>query len=210
MSYFYIDKLMVRRPNLLSIKQDIEKTCETFIHAYRNGGKVLVCGNGGSCADAGHIAGELMKGFHKQRPLPPELISAFQTINGRELAEKLQMPLRAIDLSAMTALNTAFANDVGSDYMYAQQTLAFAEAGDVFIGISTSGNAVNVHYAAITAKVKGATLVGLTGNNGGKMRESGIYDIMVNIPEEITFRIQEEHIAVYHAICLEVEDTLFV
>jgi D-sedoheptulose 7-phosphate isomerase len=182
----YVDELIKRRPQLAVCKTDMERFTAALITCYRSGGKVLVCGNGGSCSDAGHIVGELMKGFHFDRP-----------------------PLRAIDLTAQTALITAIANDLGGDSVFAQQVLAYADPGDVFIGISTSGNAANVNNAAKTTRESGAVCVGLTGENGGEMFESGLYDVVVRVPENETFRIQEEHIAIYHAVCADVESEMF-
>jgi D-sedoheptulose 7-phosphate isomerase len=210
MKYRYLDELTERRPELAGARRELERACAAIVGAYRNGGKVLVCGNGGSAADADHIVGELMKGFLKKRPLPSELKRRFEATggaDGAELAEKLQTPLRAINLCAMTALNTAFANDVSSDYVYAQQALAFTDKGDIFIGVSTSGSARNVHAAAIAAKTLGATLIALTGADGGLM--NGLYDILIKAPECVTYKIQEAHIALYHAVCLTVEDEIF-
>jgi D-sedoheptulose 7-phosphate isomerase len=182
----YIRELIERRPRLAVCETDIECFAAALIACYRNGGKALVCGNGGSCADAGHIVGELMKGFHFDRP-----------------------PLRAIDLTAQTELITAIANDLGGDRVFAQQVLGYIDPEDVFIGISTSGNSANVNKAAKIAKESGAVCVGLTGKDGGKMFESGLYDIVVRVPENETFRIQEEHIAIYHAVCADVEAEMF-
>jgi len=209
MSDRYINEFVHRRPELAAIAPDVEKACGIIISAYQNGGKVLTCGNGGSCADADHIVGELMKGFIKKRPLSDALKTGFSDLGAPELAEKLQTPLRAINLCSLPALSTAFANDVEPEYVYAQLALGFADRGDVFIGISTSGNARNVHFAALAAKAAGARLIGLTGADGGKMRESGLYDVLIRVPETVTHCIQEAHIAVYHAICIAVEEYFF-
>lgn len=209
MSHQYIEELFKRRPELLILKSKIEKACEIIISVYKNGGKLLVCGNGGSCADADHITGELMKGFIKKRPLSGELKSRLAEMGDSRLAEKLQTPLRAVNLCSMPALSTAFANDVDPDYIYAQLALGYADPGDVFIGISTSGNAKNVNCAALTSKALDAKLIGLTGKDGGKMNENGLYDVLIKVPETETFLIQELHIAVYHVICLVVEDVFF-
>ena len=209
MKHRFLEELVQRRPELAGIMPDMEKTCGLMISAYQNGGKVLVCGNGGSCADADHIVGELMKGFLKKRPLSSELKSRFAALGGSLLAEKLQTPLRAVNLCSLPALSTAFANDVESDYIFAQQALAYTDPGDVFIGISTGGNARNVCHAAVAAKALGAKLIGLTGADGGSMRESGLYDALVRAPESVTHQIQEAHVAIYHAVCLTVEDDLF-
>jgi D-sedoheptulose 7-phosphate isomerase len=209
MFHRYIEELVQRRTELTGIIPVIENACELIVCAYKNGGKVLICGNGGSCADADHITGELMKGFVKKRPLPSGIKSRITALGDSKLAEKLQSPLRAINLCSMPALSTAFANDVESDYVYAQLAMGYTDPDDIFIGISTSGNASNVHYAALTAKAVGARLIGLTGLNGGKMRESGLYDVLITVPQRETYLIQETHIAVYHAICLYVEDQMF-
>jgi len=205
----YLEELACRHPELETCLSDVETVCELMVTAYRKGKKVLVCGNGGSCADADHIVGELMKGFLNKRPLDGTLQSALIQYGGAELKDRLQTPLRAINLCSMPALSTAFANDVEPNYVFAQLALGYADAGDVFIGISTSGNARNVRYAAITAKAKGAKLVGLTGKTGGEMFESGLYDVLVRAPETVTHFIQEAHIAIYHAICLTVEHEIF-
>jgi len=209
-NYPHIEELIGRHPELAGLAIDLEKVCNLIIEAYHNSSKVLVCGNGGSCSDAGHIVGELMKGFHKKRPLPLELKDRIVQFGSLDLANKLQTSLRAVDLTAMTALNTAVANDINPEYVFAQQVTGFADPGDVFIGISTSGNSKSVHFAAIAAKAAGAVLIGLTGSDGGIMQKCALYDEVVCVPESITYRIQEEHIAIYHAICATVEEAFFV
>ena len=210
-SYGYINELIDRRPKLVVCKTEIQKLCDILIECYRGGGKVLVCGNGGSCSDADHIVGELMKGFKYKRELSEKMKNKLRLVSegfGSELADKLQTPLPAINLCEHAALNTAFGNDVNGEMAFAQQVLGYADKGDVFIGISTSGNARSVAYAAVTAKAKGALLVGFTGKSGGIMHECGLYEVLVQVPESETYRIQEEHIAVYHVVCLAVEEAL--
>jgi D-sedoheptulose 7-phosphate isomerase len=211
MNYHYVDELIARHPTLSNCKPHIEHFCNIAISSYKQGGKVLICGNGGSSSDAAHIVGELMKGFLKRRELSlveKKRLSEFGK-DGVELADNLQGSLGAIDLSAFHALSTAVANDINADYIYAQSLLGLGVPGDVFVGISTSGNARNVAFAAITAKAKGLKLVGLTGSGGGKMLKQGIYDIIISVPEDQTYRIQEEHIAVYHAVCATVEEEIY-
>jgi len=193
LNYHEINELIIRRPYLAPCKIDIETFCKTVIDCYKNGGKVLVCGNGGSSADAGHIVGELMKGFKKTRPT--------------EVHEKLQTPLRAIDLTAQNTLVTGIANDIGADYIFAQQVLGYADKGDILIAISTSGNSENVNKAVEIAKKLEVTTIAMTNSTGGKLKT--LCDIVVYVPEHETYRVQEEHIAIYHAVCLAVEDTLF-
>ncbi|MDR0221794.1 MAG: SIS domain-containing protein [Lachnospiraceae bacterium] len=205
----HLEDLALRRPALARLMPDIEKVGGLMVSAYRSNGKMLVCGNGGSLADAEHIAGELMKGFALTRPVNVALQANLKALGEPELASKLQTPLRTINLSTLPALSTAFANDVEADYVYAQLALAYTDPGDVFFAISTSGNSRNIHYAAVTAKALGARLVGLTGADGGQMRASGLYEVLIMAPESVTHLIQEEHIAIYHALCLMVEEEMF-
>jgi len=204
------DDIIYRYPFLESCQIDTDKACHAILQTYQHNGKIVICGNGGSCADAEHIAGELMKGFLKRRPLKDELRKKFEQYGGQEgieLAKSLQTPLRAIPLCGMPALSTAVMNDIDPYYVYAQQALGLVDEGDIFWGISTSGNARNVHCAAIAAKSLGAVLIGLTGREGGLM--NNLYDIVIKVPETETCRIQELHVGVYHAICMIIEKELF-
>lgn len=204
------EELFVRYPVLEKNREDILKAYEVLETCYRTGGKLLVAGNGGSCADAEHIVGELMKGFKKRRPLSEELqrrLAMEDTNHGKELARSLQGSLRAIALDGHPGLSTAFANDVDGMLSYAQQVNGYGKPGDVFLGISTSGNAENVMYAAVTAKAKGMKVVGLTGKDGGKL--AGIADAAVIVPEMETYKIQELHLPVYHALCLMLEHRFY-
>lgn len=194
---------------LQALIPEMEKAFLIIKTTYENNGKILACGNGGSCADADHIVGELMKGFLSLRPLSDSHKQRLSRYGGKEIAEKLQSPLRAINLASLPSLSSAFANDVDAELVYAQMALGLADAGDVFIGISTSGNANNVHAAAIVAKAAGAKLIALTGADGGKMRESGLYDVLIKVPETMTYKIQEAHIVIYHALCIAIEEAFF-
>lgn len=208
--YERIDELIKRYPVLLTVRDDINAFYKTLKECYDNGGKLLIAGNGGSCADAEHIVGELMKGFCKRRAVSDEfkakLIEA-DSENGEEIAGKLQGGLPAMALSNHQALNTAFANDVDADFYYAQQVYGYGKKGDVFLGISTSGNAKNIMYAAAVAKAKGMKVLGLTGKTGGLLAKAA--DVSIIVPEEETYKIQELHLPIYHAICLMLEDTYF-
>ncbi|MGI6238826.1 MAG: D-sedoheptulose-7-phosphate isomerase [Christensenellales bacterium] len=181
------------------MKHSYESARDAIIACYKNGGKVLVCGNGGSAADSAHIVGELVKGFLKQRPMP----AAWADVLGMPL----QMGLPAIDLTAQSALISAVANDLGGDYVYAQQALAYAAKGDVLIGITTSGNAVNVINAARAARLKGATVIAFTGEGGGMLAEYA--DILLDVPARETYQVQELHLKLYHRLCAEVEAEFF-
>ena len=203
-------ELLERYPQLGICKNSIAKVVEMIVKCYENGGKVLICGNGGSCADADHIVGELMKGFLKKRPISEGEKSKMigkcgflteKTLNG------LQKALPAISLCSLAALNTAFSNDVDPDMIYAQSVYGLGRENDVFIGISTSGNAVNVYLAACVARTLGMTVIGLTGKDGGKLRE--VSDICIIAPENETYKIQELHLPIYHYICAAVEDHFF-
>ena len=205
-----LDELIKRYPILERVREDIEAVYGILERCYENGGKLLIAGNGGSAADAEHIVGELMKGFVKRRPVTDEMKEALEKadpVRGKELSEKLQGGLPAIALVDHAALSTAFANDVDGMLSYAQQVNGYGKPGDVFLGISTSGNAENVMYAAVTAKAKGMQVVGLTGKDGGKL--AGIADAAVIVPEMETYKIQELHLPVYHALCLMLEHRFY-
>ena len=169
----------------------LDRAVEKLIECYRNGGKLMVCGNGGSASDSAHIVGELVKGFLKKRPLPAEWNEALGE-------NRLQMGLPVI---------AAIVNDLGGEYMFAQQVLAYGQPGDMLLGISTSGNARNVELAMRAAKLKGVTCVGLTGMGGGRLR--ALSDILIEAPETETYRVQEEHIKLYHELCARVEAAFF-
>ncbi len=176
--------------------------------SYSAGGKLLICGNGGSAGDSDHIVGELMKSFLKKRPIPHELSQKLKEIEGGEgLWDKLQQPLTAISLSSHNAFITAFSNDVCYDAAFAQQVLGYGLDGDVLVAVSTSGNSKSVVNAAIVAKVKGLKIISLTGNDGGQLKK--LSDVSIIVPDNRTWEIQNMHIAIYHALCALVEDYFF-
>ena len=203
----YIDQLIARYPSLSVCKSDIEKAAEALIKCFENGGKLLVAGNGGSCADSDHITGELLKSFCKKRRPSEDFITKIKSIDsetGSYLSDKLQGSLPAIALTNNTALMTASLNDVDGNVMFAQQVNGYGNKGDVFLGISTSGNSKDIVYPTVVAKAKGLVTVALTGKNGGKLKE--LADISIIVPQNETFMIQELHLPVYHALCLEIEE----
>lgn len=205
-----LDELMRRYPVLEPVKDSIQAAYKILETCYEDGGKLLIAGNGGSAADAEHIVGELMKGFVKRRPLSEEMKRALVAADperGARLAERLQGGLPAIALSGHAALSSAFANDVDGTLSYAQQVNGYGEAKDVFLGISTSGNAENVMYAAVTAKARGMKVLGLTGKDGGKLAK--IADAAIIVPERETYKIQELHLPIYHALCLMLENRFY-
>ena len=205
-----LDGMIIRYPVLRACRTEIQQSFEALAQCYLNGGKVLVCGNGGSAADAEHIVAELMKGFLKKRELSSVLKNALRERDpetGNVLAVKLQNSLPAISLTFNTTLNTAFANDVDPDLVFAQQVLGYGKKGDILIGISTSGNAKNVYNALFTAKTLGLKCIGLTGQSGGKM--AVLCDIIIKVPNTITPEIQELHLPIYHTLCAMLEENFF-
>lgn len=208
--YRYLTELLARYPVLKREEASIRAAYECLRECYESGGKLLIAGNGGSCADAEHIVGELMKGFVKKRPVSEELRKALIKTDGEAgtaLADCLQMGLPAIALTGHAGLTTAFLNDVNGSMVYAQQVLGYGKAGDILLAISTSGNSENVRLAAITAKAKGMKVIGLLGRDGGVIRS--FCDEAVVVPEQETFKIQELHLPVYHALCLMLEEHFF-
>lgn len=206
----YLDELIERYPVLESIREDILGAYEMIKDSYEAGGKLLAAGNGGSCADSEHIVGELMKGFVKRRPVPAAFAEALKEADSRrgaELAECLQQGLPAIALTGHTGLSTAFLNDVNGSMIYAQQLYGYGRPGDVFLGISTSGNSENILYAAAVAKASGIRTIGLTGRDGGELKK--VCDVAIVVPEQETFKIQELHLPVYHALCLMLEEHFY-
>lgn len=194
-----------KNPAVAKIKEPLWECVRLLCTCFEQGGQLLVCGNGGSCADADHIVGELVKAFKLKRPLTAPLAIALQGQGneGKRLAENLQGGLPAINLGAHASLMTAVVNDMGGEYIYAQQVAAYGRVGDIFLGISTSGNAADVLHAGQVAKAKGMTTIGLTGRTGGRMEER--FDLMLHADSTVTEDIQDQHSTIYHAICAAVE-----
>ena len=205
-----ISDLIKRYPALEISADDIKESAKAIIECYKKGGKVLLCGNGGSAADCEHISAELMKGFLKHRALS-ESEKASMKQNNPQISEEflcaLQKGVPAIALSSLTGLNTAFSNDITAEYAYAQGVMSLGKRGDILIAISTSGNSANVFAAAQVAKALGLCVIALTGVDGGKIAK--LADIAIRVPENETYKIQELHLPVYHCICAMVEAELF-
>lgn len=202
--------LIERYPQLSVCKEDIKKAYVLLEAAYNNGRKLLVCGNGGSASDSEHIVGELMKEFKLKRKVYAEHAAALKEIDselGQVLADNLQGALPAISLAGHSSLQTAFMNDAVPELVFAQQVNGFGKPGDVFLGISTSGNSKNVLYAAVNAKAKGLKIIGLTGAKENKLMNYA--DVCIRVPETETYKIQELHLPVYHALCLMLEEKFF-
>jgi D-sedoheptulose 7-phosphate isomerase len=207
----YIKQLIERYSVLNAVQDAIYKAGDILTEMFCTGGKVLVAGNGGSAADAEHIIGELMKSFVKKRRVPEEFIKTLHGIADSEkalyLGEHLARGIPGIALSAHTALNTACINDIDGNIIYAQQVYGYGKTGDVFWGISTSGNSKNILYAMITAKAKNMKTIALTGGSGGVIKKYA--DAAIIVPETETYKIQELHLPIYHALCLMLEDYFF-
>ncbi len=205
-----MSELYMRYPMLEACRCDIEAAVDIIKKAYCNGGKLLVCGNGGSCADSDHIVGELMKGFMLKRKLGSPFREKLEKLGFEDaeyIAENLQGALPAISLPSQSAIISAYANDVKADMVYAQLVFGYGGEEDVFMGISTSGNSENVVLAAKVAKAKGLKTIALTGEKNSRLSE--ICDITVKVPETETFKVQEMHLPVYHYICAELEKEFF-
>lgn len=206
----HIELLVKRYPILETIKEDIVAGYLVMEECYENGGKLLVAGNGGSAADSEHIAGELMKRFKTPRPVSAEFaekLKSIDPIRGKALAKNLECGLMAIPLVAHEALTTAYINDVDGLGVFAQQLFGFGRPGDVFLGISTSGNSKNIMSATVVARALGIKVIGLTGAKGGELAE--VADVIVKAPETETYMIQELHLPIYHCWCLMLEDKFF-
>ncbi|MDR2599822.1 MAG: SIS domain-containing protein [Oscillospiraceae bacterium] len=196
------DSLFERYPILNHSRGSIYGAYDLLADCYTNGGKVLVCGNGGSAADALHIVGELMKSFVLPRKLPPK-----ERVFSNHLNENLQMTLPAISLVNDISLMTAYANDNDGDLIFAQQVFGYGKPNDVLFILSTSGNSQNCLYAAEVAQGIGMKVLTLTGESGGRL--APLSDVAVCVQETETFKIQELHLPVYHAICLALEECFF-
>ena len=203
----YVNLMIEERPALAVCAAEIRQTIDMILDMHKNGGKLLLCGNGGSAADAEHIAGELLKGFMLKRTPTGSLFTALSGQLGEEDAMKLQQGVSAVPLPSLVGVGSAFCNDVDSSLVYAQLVLTLGRGEDVLFCISTSGNSKNVVQAAKAAKALGIRSVALTGASGGALKS--ICDVSICVPETETYRVQEYHLPVYHAICAQVEETLY-
>lgn len=199
----HIANLLQRRPELAECRTQIEQAFKIMSDCFRSGGKALLCGNGGSAADAEHWAGELLKGFVQRRPLSDADIRSLPS----DLAHKLQGSLPAIPLTGFMSLGTAFANDVDSNLIFSQLVWGLGKTGDVLIGISTSGNAKNVRLAMEAAKARGMHRIGLSGKTGGAL--NALCDVCIKVPTTETYLIQEFHLPIYHCLSLMLESEFF-
>ena len=199
-----LNELIERYPMLEAIRDDIAKAADMMYETYEKGGKILLCGNGGSCADCDHIVGELMKGFLQMRPLDESKLEKFAD---RDKFKQLQGGIPAISLPSQSALLTAFINDVDPELMYAQLTYGYARKNDLLIGLSTSGNSKNVVNAVIAAKAAGIKTLAPTGSKDSKLSE--LCDCTIKAPGTETYKIQELHLPIYHYLCADIERRIF-
>lgn len=205
-----LDNLICRYPLLASEKENIKNGYLLLKESYLGGNKLLIAGNGGSAADAEHMAGELMKRFRKARKVDEDFASkliAIDPIRGEKMANNLEKSLTAIPLVTHEALTTAYLNDVDAYGVFAQQLFGFGKAGDVFLGISTSGNSENILNATIVAKAMGIKVLGLTGKKASKLAE--LSDVVVKAPGDETYLVQEFHLPIYHCWCMMLEEYFF-
>ena len=211
-----VDTLIARYPALEPCGGDIRAAIEALVLCYRTGGKLIVCGNGGSASDAEHIVGELMKGFLLPRHLDEAMLDKLHAVCDAKdpravdyFMQNLQGALPAISLPSQLAISTAFSNDQAPDLTFAQQVLGLGKEGDILLGITTSGNSKNVIYAFEIAKALGLTTVALTGTPGGRVAADDLADIVIKAPASETYVIQEYHLPIYHALCIAAEEEFF-
>lgn len=205
-----LQQTMTDNPALRECEPAIVNAWESLLQCFRRGGKLLLCGNGGSASDCEHIVGELMKGFILPRQLPDNVrakITATWPEHGKYLSSHLQGALPAISLVSHISLSTAFINDVAADMVYAQQVYGYGKPGDILMALSTSGNAVNVANAVRIAEICGMETIAITGNKGGELAHLANY--VIHLPAEKTYRIQELTLAVYHCLCAMLEMEIF-
>lgn len=210
MSASSLPDLIARYPELDECIPDIGSAFQLLESAFEGGGKLLLCGNGGSAADCEHLVGELMKGFLSRRPLPPEtrrLLAEQFPAQGEYLADHLQGALPAISLVSQSGLISAYANDVAADMVYAQQVFGYGQAEDALIAVSTSGRSANVLNAVRVARALGMSTIGFSGRDGGEMAE--LCDVTVRVPQDETLKVQELHLPIYHALCGMLEQAFF-
>ena len=203
----YIDEVVTRYPSLMPLRGELLECVEAFEKCYHSGGKILIAGNGGSCADSEHISGELLKGFILKRPPEAAELEAFARVGLTEEGKLLQRGIPSVPLSSLCSVLSAFANDVAPDMVFGQLVYALGGKNDVLLCLSTSGNSRNVVKAAQVARAMGIYTVALTGSSGGEL--FGICDLTLRAPASETYKVQELHLPIYHALCAELEARLF-
>jgi len=205
-----LSSLLEHHPMLQPCQGDLSAALDLLVSAYRGRNKLLVCGNGGSAADSEHLVAELMKSFLKTRPIPPSNADRLETVaksEGKKIAARLQGALPAICLASPISLLSAIANDIDFEMVFAQQVYGLGQAGDVLLGISTSGNSINVANAVIVAKALGLGTIALTGRSGGRL--TPLSDVSIKVPSDDITEVQELHLPIYHWLSTELEEIFF-
>lgn len=206
----WLPRLYDRYPDLVACRDQIEQAHALLHESFAAGNKLLLCGNGGSASDCEHIVGELMKGFLLPRPVPESLRATLRAADPEHadyLADHLQGALPTLSLVSHTALTTAFVNDAAADMAFAQQVYGYGQPGDVLLGISTSGNSRNVTNALRVARAIGVRTLGLTGQGGGALND--FCEVTIRVPWTGVADVQERHLAIYHALCAQLETDFF-
>ena len=206
----YLDELITRYPDLEPLKDSVAKAAHILYLCASDGGKILVCGNGGSAADSDHIVGELVKGFVLKRPLQESDIKCLKDagiMDWESISAKLQRGIPALALTQHSALSTAITNDIDPYMVFAQQVYVHGRSGDVLLALSTSGNAKNIVTAAKVAKAFGMRIIGLTGQRESEL--DGFADVVIKAPATETYKVQELHLPIYHTLCLILEEEMF-
>jgi len=197
-----------RYPALAGLEQQIAAAFTIIVEAYKGGGKLLCCGNGGSAADCSHIVGELMKGFCIKRQINKDLKKELESAPyGQMLSQKLEGALGAISLGECLSLSSATANDIGAEFGFAQALLGLGRKGDVLLALSTSGNAENCILAVTLARALSIKTIALTGQDGGNLGK--IADLAIKVPSNTTYQVQELHLPIYHTLCAMLEQYFF-
>jgi D-sedoheptulose 7-phosphate isomerase len=196
----HLRDLIERYPLLKECQSEIQDAYDLLTATFRRDGKLLLCGNGGSAADAEHWAGELLKSFSHPRPLTASMRKRLPP----KMAAHLQWAFQVIPLTGFLAFSTAFGNDVDPEYVFAQLVLALGRSSDVLAALSTSGNASNVCRAAEVARAKSLPVLGLTGKSGGSLKE--LADVCICVPSTLTPHVQEFHLPIYHCLSLMLEE----
>lgn len=202
-----LNECLAEYNSLVSCRDTMYDAAALITRAFKDGKKMLVCGNGGSAADSEHIVGELMKSFRFKRGIDPDFTKKYFEINGTKVPNWLEGALPAISLVSQTSLSSAFCNDESAIGVFAQQVYGYGVEGDVLVAISTSGSSVNVLEAVKVARAIGMKVIALTGARQSELSE--IADIAICVPEKDTFKIQELHLPVYHCLCAMVEAEIF-
>ncbi len=199
-----LKQLLERYPALRECETAVQAAFNLLRGVFEQDRILYLCGNGGSAADASHIVGELMKSFVLPRPIPAAHAASLSMFFP---THHLQRTLRAFSLAENISLTTAYANDAAPDLVFAQQVYGYGRKGDALWALSTSGNSANVLRALEAARSQGLKTLGLTGADGGAMRNR--CDVCIHVPETETYKVQELHVPVYHALCLMLEQHFF-